>query len=182
MRKPNPVASVVLVVGVGGWEDASVTIRAAASGDVDALVRLAAVRRAQYETYQPVFWRPAADAAARQRPYLAGLIEDPAVIILVAVAGHDVVGFVIATVAPAPPVYDPGGLTCTVDDFTVADPRDWPTLGVDLLRAVGRAALERGAAQIVVVTARLDEAKRAVLAGSGLSVASEWWVRPLNAE
>ncbi len=87
----------------------------------------------------------------------------------------------IATVAPAPPVYDPGGLTCTVDDFTVADPRDWPTLGVDLLRAVGRAALERGAAQIVVVTARLDEAKRAVLAGSGLSVASEWWVRPLNA-
>ncbi len=66
------------------------TIRVAASGDVDALVRLAAARRAQYETYQPVFWRPAADAAARQRPYLAGLIEDPAVIILVAVAGHDV--------------------------------------------------------------------------------------------
>jgi len=46
-----------------------------------------------------------------------------------------------------------------------------------LLRAVGRAALERDTAQIVVVTARLDEAKRAVLAGSGLSVASEWWVR-----
>jgi len=78
---------------IAAAEDASVTIRAAASGDVDALVRLAAARRAQYETYQPVFWRPAADAAARQRPYLAGLIEDPAVIILVAVAGHDVLGF-----------------------------------------------------------------------------------------
>lgn len=54
--------------------------------------------------------------------------------------------------------------------------------GVLLWTSVGRAALERGAAQIVVVTARLDEAKRAVLAGSGLSVASEWWVRPLSAE
>jgi GNAT superfamily N-acetyltransferase len=159
-----------------------VEVRPAAPGDVDAVVRLAAARRAQYETYQPVFWRPAADAAARQRPYLAGLIDDPAVISLVAVTGRDVAGFAIATVAPAPPVYDPGGLTCMLDDFAVADPRDWPTVGVALLRAVSRAAQERGAAQVVVVTAQLDEAKRAVLAASGLSVASEWWVRPLNAE
>ena len=159
-----------------------VEVRSAAPGDVDAIVRLAAVRRAEYESYQPVFWRPAADAAARQRPYLAGLIEDPAVISLVAVTGHDVAGFAIATVGVAPSVYDPGGLTCLVDDFVVADAHDWPTVGVILLRAVIRAALERGAAQIVVVTAQLDGAKRAVLAASGLSVASEWWVRPLNPE
>jgi len=143
---------------------------------------LAAARRAQYETYQPVFWRPAADAAARQRTYLAGLVDDPAVISLVAVTDRDVTGFAIATVEPAPPVYEPGGLTCLVDDFVVADPRDWPTVGVVLLRALSRAAQERGAAQIVVVTAELDGAKRAVLAASGLSVASEWWVRRLNTE
>jgi len=163
-------------------EDAWVEVRSAAPGDVDAVVRLAASRRAQYETYQPVFWRPAADAAARQRTYLAGLIDDPAVISLVAVTDRDVTGFAIATVEPAPPVYEPGGLTCLVDDFVVADPRDWPTVGVVLLRALSRAAQERGAAQIVVVTAQLDGAKRAVLAASGLSVASEWWVRPLNTE
>ncbi len=162
-------------------EDALVEVRSAAPGDVDAIVRLAAVRRAEYESYQPVFWRPAADAAARQRPYLAGLIEDPAVISLVAVTGHDVAGFAIATVGVAPSVYDPGGLTCLVDDFVVADAHDWPTVGVILLRAVIRAALERGAAQIVVA-AQLDEAKRAVLAASGLSVASESWVHPLNPE
>ena len=162
-------------------EDALVEVRSAAPGDVDAIVRLAAVRRAEYESYQPVFWRPAADAAARQRPYLAGLIEDPAVITLVAVTGHDVAGFAIATVGVAPSVYDPGGLTCLVDDFVVADAHDWPTVGVILLRAVIRAALERGAAQIVVA-AQLDEAKRAVLAASGLSVASESWVHPLNPE
>jgi len=127
--------------------------------------------------------RRAADAAARQRPYLAGLIEDPAVITLVAVTGHDVAGFAIGTVGGAPSVYDPGGLTCMVDDFAVADAHDWPTIGPVLLRAVIRAPLKRGAAQIVVVTAQLDEAKGAVLAaGSGLSVASEWWVRPLNPE
>ncbi len=162
-------------------EDALVEVRSAAPGDVDAIVRLAAVRRAEYESYQPVFWRPAADAAARQRPYLAGLIEDPAVITLVAVTGHDVAGFAIVTVGVAPSVYDPGGLTCLVDDFVVADAHDWPTVGVILLRAVIRAALERGAAQIVVA-AQLDEAKRAVLAASGLSVASESWVHPLNPE
>jgi len=163
-------------------EDAWVEVRSAAPGDVDAVVRLAAARRAQYETYQPVFWRAAADAAARHRPHLAGLIEEPAVITLVVVTERDVAGFAIATVAAAPPVYDPGGLTCMVDDFAVADSRDWPTVGVVLLRAVSRAALERGAAQMVVVTAQLDEAQRAVLAASGLSVASEWWVRPLKAE
>jgi len=160
-----------------------VKVRPASLGDVEAVVELAAARRAHYETYQPVFWRPAADAAARQRPHLAGLVEDPEVITLVAVADHDeVMGYVIATVAPAPPVYDPGGLTCMVDDFTVADPRDWDTVGVALLRAVSHAAAGRGAAQVVVVTAHLDEAKRAALAGSGLSVASEWWVRPLDAQ
>lgn len=155
-------------------------IRPAAAGDVDAVVLLAGARRVGYASYQPVFWRTAADAEARHRPYLAGLIEDPAVISLVAVAEHAVVGFAIATLAPPPAVYDPGGLTCLVDDLTVADAGDWPTLGRDLLRAVSRAAAERCAAQIVVVTAALDEAKRAVLAASGLSVASEWWVGPLD--
>lgn len=164
-------------------EDAWVKIRPAALSDVDAVVSFAAARRAQYQGYQPTFWRPAADAAARQRPYLAGLVEDPAVITLVAVADHDeVIGFVIATVTQAPPVYDPGGLTCMVDDFTVADPRNWDTIGVDLLRAVSHTAAKRGAAQVVVVTAHLDEAKRAALAASGLSLASEWWVRPLDVE
>lgn len=68
------------------------TVRAASAGDVDALVRLAAARRAQYAAYQPVLWRPAADAEALQRHDLKGLVEDPAVITVVAVADQDVVG------------------------------------------------------------------------------------------
>lgn len=91
-------------------------------------------------------------------------------------------GFAIGRLVPAPSVYDPGGVTCFVDDFAVADPTDWLTVGVDLLHAVCRTAQEQGAAQIVVVAGQLDEAKRAALAVGGLSVASEWWVGELDGQ
>lgn len=156
-----------------------VTIRAAEAQDLDALLQLSEVRRRQYATYQPVFWRPASDALAHQRPYLAGVLREPDVVARVAVT-DTVVGFAIGRLTPAPPVYDPGGPTCLIDDFTVADPGSWLTVGVDLLGAVSGAARERGAVQVVVVTAFEDTAKRAALQASGLSIASEWWTRPLD--
>lgn len=159
---------------------ASASIRTARSEDLESILELAAARRWQYATYQPTFWRPAGDARARQRPYLAGLIEDDAVVTLVADAANGVVGFAIGRLTSSPPVYDPGGGTCVVDDFTVADTADWSTVGVDLLRAVRRIAQQRGAAQIVVVAGHLDVAKRTALAASGLSIASEWWVGPVD--
>lgn len=144
------------------------------------MLRLADDRRRLYATYQPVFWRPAADAVARHRPHLRALVDDDAVISLVATIDQAVAGFSIGRLVPAPPVYNPGGVSCFVDDCAVADPADWLTAGVDLLRAVCRVARHRGAAQIVVVTGQLDEAKRAALAAAGLSVASEWWVAALD--
>jgi hypothetical protein len=155
------------------------TIRAAQAQDVDALLELSESRRREYATYQPVLWRPAPDALARQRPYLAGLLRDPDVLARVAVADV-VVGFAIGRLTPAPPVYDPGGPTCLIDDFAVANPDSWLTVGVGLLQAVSDAARERGAVQVVVVTAFSDTAKRAALEAGGLSIASEWWTRPLD--
>lgn len=145
------------------------------------MLELAEARRRQYAAYQPLFWRPAADAAEQQRPYLADRLQDERVIALVAVADGALRGFVVGTLMAAPPVYDPGGDTCLVDDFTVADPGDWPTLGVALLRAVEDAARRRGAAQMGAVTAHLDQAKRTAPAKGGLSLASEWWVSGPNA-
>ncbi len=159
---------------------AAVTIRAATGEDVEAILRLADDRRRLYATYQPVFWRAADDAIARHRPHLSALVADETVITPVAVADQAVAGFAIGRLVPAPPVYDPGGVSCFVDDFAVADPADWLTVGVDLLRAVCRGARKQGAAQIVVVTGQLDEPKRAALAAGGLSVASEWWVAELD--
>ncbi|HEX8094593.1 N-acetyltransferase [Jatrophihabitans sp.] len=155
------------------------TIRAAEPQDLGAMLELAEARRREYATYQPIFWRPAPDAPARQRPYLAGLLGEHDVVARVAVT-DTVVGFAIGRLTPAPPVYDPGGPTCLIDDFTVTAPDSWPTVGLDLLRAVSDAARERGAVQVVVITAFEDIAKRSALQAAGLDIASEWWTRPLN--
>ena len=63
-------------------------------------------RREQYAEYQPVFWHPAADARERRRAYFDRLIADDKVITLVSEEGGEVTGFLIATLVPAPPVYD----------------------------------------------------------------------------
>jgi GNAT superfamily N-acetyltransferase len=153
-------------------------IRDAAPADVAAMTVLAGIRREQYARYQPVFWRPAAGAAAKHRPYLAGLVASDEVITLVAEDAGQLTGFLIATLTGAPPVYDPGGPTCQIDDFAVVTDARWLTTGVALLRAGLAHAGRRGAVQAVVVTGHLDQAKRQALRACGLEIASEWWVTP----
>jgi hypothetical protein len=91
-----------------------------------------------------------------------------------------VAGFIIGRLTPAPPVYEPGGLTCLVDDFAVEHPDAWTSLGPLLLAELSRIALAQGAVQLVVVTGRHDEPKRRALQGTGLVVASEWWTGPIG--
>ena len=142
------------------------------------MITLASMRRAQYAQYQPLYWRPAAGAEEKQRPYFARLVSNNEVITLVSEEAGKVTGFLIATLTPAPGVYDPGGLTCQIDDFVVVTAGRWPTTGVELLRAALAEAASRGAVQAVVVAGHLDEAKRQALRACGLDVASEWWVTP----
>jgi GNAT superfamily N-acetyltransferase len=154
--------------------------RMAAADDAAALAELSDPRRQQYQAYQPTFWRPAADACERHEPFLRSLVTRDDVIALVHECGDGTVdGFVIATLAPAPPVYDPGGPTCSIDDYCVADPADWDTIGRQLLEYTIAAAKTRGASQVVVVCGHLDAPKRAMLAAAGLTIASEWYTRPL---
>jgi GNAT superfamily N-acetyltransferase len=148
--------------------------------DVDEVAALADARRREYELQQPLFWRPAEDALDRHRTYLHGLVEAEDHVFLVARGAGRLSGFIIGKLVPAPPVYEPGGLTCMVDDFAVAEPDEWALLAVALLRAVADHARERGAAQAVVVTGHHDEVKRQALRRAGLTVASEWWVGPID--
>lgn len=136
---------------------------------------MAATRRLQYSTYQPVFWAPALNAEAVHKPYLAALVADEDVISLVSESSGALTGFVIASLGDAPAVYDPGGRTCMVDDFVVEAGR-WSSTGAQLLKAAIELAAHRGAIQAVVVTGHLDHEKRDALRACGLSVASEWWV------
>jgi len=87
-------------------------------------------------------------------------------------------GFLIATMVPAPPVYDPGGITCLVDDFMVATPVLWASVGRNLLDEAVRLCAPKGAVQTVVVCGPHDAAKRSMLLESGHIVASEWFTKP----
>jgi GNAT superfamily N-acetyltransferase len=144
------------------------------------MVELADFKRREYEPFAPTFQRPAANAMDVHRPWFAGLVEDPNVGTFVhedSSGGVD--GFVVVTTGPAPPVYDPGGATSLIDDFTVASPDLWETTGAALLDAARGWAEDRGAAQLVVVSGPHDAPKRALLQGAGLYVASEWFTKPL---
>ena len=155
-------------------------VRTAEDCDLEEILNLANAKRLEYETYQPVFWRVAADAIAQQTDHIASQITDEEVITLVATSESKVVGFVIGRLVSAPPVYKPGGLTCSIDDFVVNENNLWETVGADLLRQVRKAALSRGAAQLVVVCGHLDEPKKKMLEKSSFTIASEWWVVPLK--
>jgi hypothetical protein len=77
-------------------------------------------------------------------------------------------------------VYDPGGLTALIDDYTVEEPHLWPLVGRSLLDAAIEAAEPRGAVQTVVVCGPHDHPKRAMLLDAGHFVASEWFTKPFH--
>jgi hypothetical protein len=154
-------------------------IRKAVPADVPRIVELAEQKRVEYQEYQSTFWRKASDSREKHLPYIASVIERENVIALVHESDSEIDGFVIAAIVPAPPVYDPGGLTCVIDDFTVARAGDWEHIGAALLAEASRLSKERGAVQTVVVCGHLDEPKRQMLASAGYAIASEWYVRRL---
>lgn len=154
-------------------------IRKATLEDVSAMVELAEQRRIQYQQYQPTFWRKAADSREKHTPFLSKLVQDERVVALVSERQGIVDGFLIATLVPAPLVYDTGGMTCSIDDFWVRDGLDWEQSGKVLLDEAMREMKARGAVQTVVVCAHLDESKRVMLAEKGFTIASEWYVRDI---
>lgn len=144
--------------------------------DVPAVTALAQRKREQYQAYQPQFWRVASDAAEMHRPFIEHMMNDPEWVSLVAVEADAVVGYLFARLVPPPPVYDPGGPSGFIDDFSVAEDVLWPTVGRQLLAKAAEALLAMGAVQVVVVCGHLDAEKRDVLEACGLSTASEWLV------
>jgi GNAT superfamily N-acetyltransferase len=156
-------------------------VRAAAPSDVEGMVALAEERRAAYEPHQPTFWRRAPDAAAVHAAYLARRLRAADAIARVAEDPRTgaLVGFAIGVLAEAPPVYAPGGLTCTVDDLAVDGAERWESAGRLLLDDVVRSAKDRGAVQVVVVCGAQDAPKRRLLEAIGLSPASAWYVGTL---
>lgn len=151
-------------------------IRPARPADLDLIVSLAAQRRIEYEAYQPQFWRVAPSAESLHRDHLAALIEDDE---WGSFVSEPFGGYVFCRLVPAPPVYDPGGPSCFVDDFAVTGRQLWLSDGRALLSAAAAWGAERGAAQLVVVNGERDAPKAELLAAFGLSIASTWSVGSL---
>jgi hypothetical protein len=152
-------------------------VRKATQADVPSLVTLSYQKRRFYEKAQPQFWKYAGDhAELSQAKWFEELLTQNDHIILTAMQGDTIVGFIIGKLVAAPEVYNPGGLTLMIDDFCVADESNWPTVGVRLIDKIKLIAKTKGAAQIVVVSGAHDEPKRDFLKSCTLSIASEWYV------
>ena len=160
--------------------ESSVEIRSAREDDIPQMVLLSAARRVRYAQAQPVFWNFAPDADEKQSAWLKHLLTRETVRGLIAESGSEVLGFVLAQLVPSPPVYDPGGPTCSIDDYEVRDENSWPDVGRQLLDSALAWAREGGAAQAVVVCGHHDFPKREMLQAAGFPIASEWRVRPLK--
>ncbi len=155
-------------------------VRRATVSDIDAAVGLAERTRRQLQKHQPTLWRKAADSAKSTKALYGKLLEEHDTLFLVATEGARMLGLLIARKIETPPVYAPGGDTWQVDDFHMAEPHHWLSVGEALLSHASTLVHEHGAAQIVVVAADRDLAKAEMLRRSGLSIASNWWTRPLR--
>ena len=153
-------------------------IRQADTDDVAHMVALSDQSRTAYQQYQPTFWRKAVDANEKQQSFFETLLQRADYLSLIHETDGAIDGFIIAGFITAPPVYDPAGETCIVDDFVVNNSQLWATAGRALLGAVTEWARENGASQVVVITGHHDEQKRKLLAEheQPYSIASEWWV------
>ena len=152
-------------------------IRRADVADLPILLDLSEQRRNQYQSYQPVFWRNAPDAREKQGPFLARTLRSESSVALVHESAGQVDGFLIGNLVPSPPAFRPALVTCHIDDFCVADPKDWSSVGNALLHSARRMAKARDAARVAVICGHLDHPKRTMLASAGLAISSEWWVK-----
>lgn len=154
-------------------------IRRADLSDVDDMVRLIESARLMRQEFRPVFWRLSEDSAEKTKDWFSSLVGSDDAVCLVAIVECQLRGFVIATKTPAPPVYDPGGSTWTVDDFAVSEEGEWKTLGKKLLESVVQALKDRDARQLVGVSAHSDEGRTKVFESLGLEATSVWFTRTL---
>jgi GNAT superfamily N-acetyltransferase len=154
-------------------------IRKPTRRDIPDILALAEATREEYQRYQRTFWRKAGDSLEKHQLFLERLLEDDHVQARIHETNGTIDAFVFASIMPAPPVYDPGGAVCLIDDFAAIDAAAWATAGAALLEAVTAEAKERGATLAVVIAGHLDQPKRAMLARTGYTIASEWHTREL---
>ncbi len=156
-------------------------VRDAHADDVPAMAELADRKRRQYSEHASPFQRPAPNAREIHEGFLPKLFEWDGFEVLVHESGGEVDGFIVGRFGSAPPPFGVGSLF-HVDDFGVAKPDNWTVTGRALLRTLAQRAATAGFATGIVVSgpSSVDAPKVSFLVDSGLSVAAEWWVKPVE--
>lgn len=161
--------------------EADFAVRVARPDDADIAADFAATKRAEYEEYSPVFWRRAADDREKHQPFLRQCIESDDYSAFAAERGDEIVGVILANRRGAPPPFhadrEP---TWFVDDFYVAEPGLWESVGRALLDAAAAEAGASGAERLIVVGAQRDLPKRSFLLTAQCALAAAWWVHPVE--
>ena len=142
-------------------------IRPLIAADVPRVLELGEQKRRQYAAYSLVFWRMSPLPRETFGPHLQSQIENSQVVALAHDRNGTLDGYVLANAQGY------------IDDFTVAKPELWPTVGADLLRAAGAAAQKKGISSLLVVCGAGDLPKRTMLAAQGLTHTTDWFVKPL---
>ena len=94
-------------------------IRHATADDVPRILALLQQRREAYQHFAPTFWNIADRAVEKHDPFIRRLVADGDVLTIVHEDYGRVDGVLIATTMDAPPVYDPGGKVCMIDDGSI---------------------------------------------------------------
>lgn len=151
------------------------TIRPTEARDIPAIADLAQDQRIRQAGWEPEFWAMAPNAREVHPVFLRATVEQGRTLALVAETGGQLQGYVIATPGPTIPGRPP---TWTVDDFGVAAPRSWSTVGPALLAAVAARARREGVDRIVTPCPTADRARRLALEAAGLDL--NCWFRHLR--
>jgi len=155
-------------------------IRNATTEDVARMAELSRTKRAEYETYSPIFWKMADSPDQAHALYLRKLVDNDDAVTLVSEDKGMVNGFLIGSLVDAPTVYDPGGKICMIDDYVVDGQDLWSSVGLSLLERCRAIANAKGCVLQVIVCGQKDRAKSNMLKEANAEVASEWYVRPIT--
>lgn len=143
-------------------------LRRAVAADVPRLLELGEAKRREYQTYSPTFWRISATPREAFAPFVQSQIEKSEHVALVHEENWEVDGYLIAN------------RDGYVDDYMVASPNLWPTVGAGLLTAASWQLRRRGIETLLVVCGRGDGPKRTALMSLGLRSTRKWYVRDLT--
>ena len=155
------------------------SVREATAADLPRILALLQQRREAYQHYSSTFWNIAERASEKQEPFIRKLVDSADTLTIVHESAQHVDGVLLATTMNAPPVYNPGGKVCMIDDYVVESPELWREVGTRLLEHCREWASVKGCVLQIIVCAQKDVPKSAMLKGMGAEVASEWYVREI---